>query len=41
MLDAMILDYYHFREHTIVCAKALFGDGTQAQGIGERGFVER
>ncbi len=28
MLDAMILDYYHFREHAIGCAKTLYGEGT-------------
>ena len=28
MLDAMILDYYHFRDHTIACSKVLYGDGT-------------
>jgi hypothetical protein len=27
MLDTMILDYYHFREHTIGCAKTLYGEG--------------
>lgn len=28
MLDEMILDYYHFRDHAIGCAKALYGEGT-------------
>jgi hypothetical protein len=28
MLDAMILDYYHLRDHAIVCSKSLFGEGT-------------
>lgn len=28
MLDAMILDYYHFRDQTITCAKVLYGEGT-------------
>jgi hypothetical protein len=28
MLDARILDYYHFRDHAIGCAKALYGEGT-------------
>lgn len=28
MLDAMILDYYHFRDHAIVCSKVLYGEGT-------------
>jgi hypothetical protein len=27
MLDAMILDYYHVREHTIGCAQTLYGEG--------------
>ena len=28
MLDAMILDYYHFRDHAIACSKVLYGEGT-------------
>jgi len=28
MLDAMILDYYHFRDQTMACAKTLYGEGT-------------
>ena len=28
MLDAMILDYYHFRDQTITCSKVLYGEGT-------------
>ena len=28
MLDAMVLDYYHLRDQTIVCAKHLYGEGT-------------
>ena len=28
MLDEMILDYYHLREHAIVCSKSLYGQGT-------------
>ena len=28
MLDAMILDYYHLRDHAIVCSKSLYGEGT-------------
>lgn len=28
MLEARILDYYHFREHTGACAQTLFGEGT-------------
>jgi hypothetical protein len=28
MLEARILDYYHFRDHVIGCAKALYGEGT-------------
>lgn len=32
MLEAMILDYYHLREHAIVCSRSLYGEGTtQAQ----------
>jgi len=32
MLEAMILDYYHLRDHAIVCSKSLYGEGTaQAQ----------
>jgi hypothetical protein len=28
MLDEMILDYYHLRDHAVVCSKSLFGEGT-------------
>lgn len=28
MLDEMILDYYHLRDHAIVCSKSLYGEGT-------------
>jgi hypothetical protein len=28
MLSANVLDYYHFREHVILTARGLFGDGT-------------
>ncbi len=28
MLDAMILDYFHFRDHAIACSKVLYGEGT-------------
>lgn len=28
MLDAMVLDYFHLRDQTITCAKALYGEGT-------------
>jgi hypothetical protein len=28
MLDAMILDYYHFRDHAVGCAQTLYGEGT-------------
>lgn len=28
MLDARILDYYHFRDQAITCAKVLYGEGT-------------
>jgi hypothetical protein len=30
MLDARILDYYHFRDHTIACSQKVFGEGTDA-----------
>ena len=32
MLDARILDYYHFRDHAIGCAKTLYGEGTDRAG---------
>jgi hypothetical protein len=38
MLDAMILDYYHFREHTIGCAKTLYGEGTDAASEWRKAF---
>lgn len=28
MLDESILDYYHLRDHAIVCSKSLYGEGT-------------
>jgi len=28
MLDAMILDYYHLKDHLVECAKVLHGEGT-------------
>lgn len=28
MLDEMILDYYHLRDHAITCSKSLYGEGT-------------
>jgi hypothetical protein len=28
MLEAMILDYYHLRDHAITCSKSLYGEGT-------------
>ena len=28
MLDEMILDYYHLRDHAVVCSKSLYGEGT-------------
>jgi hypothetical protein len=38
MLDAMILDYYHFRDHTIHCAQTLFGEGTDAASQWRKAF---
>ncbi|OHB61717.1 MAG: hypothetical protein A2Y76_00030 [Planctomycetes bacterium RBG_13_60_9] len=38
MLDARILDYYHFRDHAIGCAKALYGEGTDMAGEWRKGF---
>ncbi len=38
MLDAMILDYYHFRDHTIGCAKALYGEGTDMASEWRKAF---
>lgn len=38
MLDARILDYYHFRDHAIGCAKALYGEGTDMAGQWRKAF---
>ncbi len=38
MLDAMILDYYHFREHTIGCAKTLYGEGADLASEWRKAF---
>ena len=38
MFDAMILDYYHFRDHTITCAQTLFGEGTDAASQWRKAF---
>lgn len=38
MLDAMILDYYHFRDHAIGCAKTLYGEGTDMAGEWRKAF---
>lgn len=38
MLDAMILDYYHFRDHTIGCAQTLYGEGTDLAGEWRKAF---
>jgi len=38
MLDAMVLDYYHFRDHTIGCAKTLFGEGTDTASQWRKAF---
>jgi hypothetical protein len=38
MLDARILDYYHFRDHAIGCAKALYGEGTDAASQWRKAF---
>jgi hypothetical protein len=28
MLEAMVLDYYHLRDHAVICSKSLYGEGT-------------
>lgn len=38
MLDARILDYYHFRDHAIACAKVLYGEGTDMAGEWRKAF---
>jgi hypothetical protein len=49
MLSANVLDYYHFREHVILTARGLFGEGTpearawrkaMCGGVFEKGPVE-
>lgn len=40
MLEAMILDYYHFRDHTIACSKSLYGEGTTEAQQWRKGFCE-
>ena len=41
MLDASILDYYHFRDHTIACAQTLFGEGTDAASQWREAFCTK
>jgi hypothetical protein len=38
MLDAMILDYYHLRDHAIGCAKTLYGEGTDLASQWRKAF---
>jgi hypothetical protein len=38
MLDARILDYYHFRDHVIGCAKTLYGEGTDVASEWRKAF---
>jgi hypothetical protein len=38
MLDVMILDYYHFRDHAIGCAKTLYGEGTDMASQWRKAF---
>jgi hypothetical protein len=38
MLEAMILDYYHFRDHTIGCAKTLYGEGADMASPWRKAF---
>lgn len=40
MLEAMILDYYHLRDHAIVCSKALHGEGTIQAQQWRKGFCQ-
>jgi hypothetical protein len=40
MLDLMILDYYHLREHAIVCAKRLYGEGTPQARLWRQRFCQ-
>lgn len=41
MLDVRILDYYHFRDHAVVCAQALFGEGTDAASQWREAFCTK
>lgn len=41
MLDARILDYYHFREHTLSCAQTLFGEGADAASQWREAFCTK
>jgi hypothetical protein len=41
MLDARILDYYHFRDHVITCAHTVFGEGTEAASAWRKAFCPR
>lgn len=41
MLDARILDYYHFRDHTVRCAQTLFGEGTDAASQWREAFCTK
>jgi hypothetical protein len=41
MLDARILDYYHFRDHTVTCAQSLFGEGTDAASQWREAFCTK
>jgi hypothetical protein len=41
MLDARILDYYHFRDHAVVCAQTLFGEGTEAASQWREAFCTK
>ena len=41
MLDARILDYYHFRDHTVACAQTLFGEGTDAASQWREAFCTK
>jgi len=38
MLNARILDYYHFRDHVIGCAKTLYGEGTDVASEWRKAF---
>ncbi len=38
MLDAMILDYYHLRDHVVGCAQTLYGEGTDMASQWRKAF---